>query len=230
MSNNTPKPFSADSFTDTQFHTAEDKAKFGNDLVRFILNGFKWSDFTGPVYSRLSNCFGHIAHYNRLVFFDTWFSEPRQIREWLDWVAGATPVGSASHTFSDFERAFQVWIRENRTEIQSVIEDGDEAKQALSDAKGDTVQFVVVAISKNTGAFGHKRHILVGRNGVAFDGDRQPAAHAPGNEDLREGQTFEWEVDAEGMPVERHKWFEHTSKRPEPVPDAVIEEAFAQTA
>jgi len=226
MSNNT-QPFEPAQFTPTQFSTAEVKASFGNDLVRFMLNGFKWADFSDFVYKNLSNCFGHIAHYNRSGFFDTWFSEPNQIRAWLDYVASATPVGSASHTYSDFEREFQVWLRENRAAIESVIEGGDEAKQALSDAAGEKVEFIVYAISSNTGPFGHKQHIVIGRNGVGFKGDRQPSAHAPGNEDLERGRVFEWEVDADGMPVERNKWFEHTSRLPDKAPDAVIEEAFA---
>ena len=226
MSNNT-QPFEPARFTPTQFSTAEVKASFGNDLVRFMLNGFKWADFSDFVYKNLSNYFGHIAHYNRSGFFDTWFSEPNQIRAWLDHVASATPVGSPSHTFSDFERAFQVWLSENRNEIRAAIEGKGSEQQALADNAGEKVEFIIVAVSKNTGPFGHKQHILVGRNGVGFKGERQPSAHVPGNEDLAEGRVFEWTVDAEGMPVERHQWFETTSKMPDKAPDEVIEEAFA---
>jgi len=226
MSNNT-QPFEPAQFTPTQFDSAEVKASFGNDLVKFIRNGFKWADFTDFVYKKLSNCFMHIAHYDRRGFFHTWFDDPTKIREWLDYVASATPVGSAAHTYSDFERAFQVWIRENRAEIQSVIEGNADEKQALADDEGEKVEFVVVAISSNTGDFGHKQHILVGRNGVGFFGYRQPSAHVPGNEDLEQGRVFEWTVDANGMPVERTEWFETSNPMPDRAPDAVIEEAFA---
>jgi len=227
MSNTNPKPFSADRFTDTQFYTAKDKADFGNNLVKFILNGFQWKDFSDSLYKRLSNCFMHIAHFNRRGFFDNWFSDPNQILEWTDYIRAAHPIGSASHTFSDLEREFQSWMIRNWDLISDVIASKKSDEKKIVDAKGSTVDFAIVAISDNTGDFGHKRHILVGRNGVAFSGDRQPSYHSPGNRDLKVGEQFSWEVDASGMPIERTKWFEISSRLPQAPPQAVIDEAFA---
>jgi hypothetical protein len=39
------------------------KAEFANKLCKFIAADFKETLFTKTLYSRLSNTFGHIAHY-----------------------------------------------------------------------------------------------------------------------------------------------------------------------
>jgi hypothetical protein len=56
-------PFSPSQFIPTKWSTAEEKARFGNALLHFIESGFTRNLFTDRLYSRLSNCFGHIAHY-----------------------------------------------------------------------------------------------------------------------------------------------------------------------
>jgi hypothetical protein len=55
--------FLASDFVATKFSTAADKAHFGNLLLHFIDSGWKQTIFTEKFYSRLSMCFGHIAHY-----------------------------------------------------------------------------------------------------------------------------------------------------------------------
>ncbi len=55
--------FTAADFTATKWDTSEDKAKFANDLCRFIANDFKAMMFTDKLYRRLAMMFGHIAHY-----------------------------------------------------------------------------------------------------------------------------------------------------------------------
>jgi len=57
------KPFDASQFVPTQWSTAADKAAFGNTYLHFIESEWKRSLFTKSFYQRLSNCFGHIAHY-----------------------------------------------------------------------------------------------------------------------------------------------------------------------
>jgi len=57
------KPFDASQFFPTQLSTAADKAAFGNTYLHFIESEWKRSLFTKSFYQRLSNCFGHIAHY-----------------------------------------------------------------------------------------------------------------------------------------------------------------------
>jgi len=64
-------------------------------------------------------------------------------------------------------------------------------------------KFVVAAISSNHGSFGHKNHVLVSESGKAFDGLRQPYAHAR-YPDLSVGDVLEFEIDKSGAPT---NWF-----------------------
>lgn len=56
-------PFAPSQFTETKWSTQQDKADFGNALLHFIGSGFKQALFTRKLYHRLSQTFGHIAHY-----------------------------------------------------------------------------------------------------------------------------------------------------------------------
>jgi hypothetical protein len=56
-------PFLPSEFVSTKFSTAADKADFGNAFLHFIESGWKETLFTKTFYNRLSNTFGHIAHY-----------------------------------------------------------------------------------------------------------------------------------------------------------------------
>ncbi len=105
--------FSPDGFTPTRFSTQADKAKFAEQFVRFVLEDFEWSHFPEWFYKRLSNTFGHIAHTNRLGFFETFFrtisGKVRFLRCCLQWPR----YGDAGQTWSDVEQAIQVWLMEN---------------------------------------------------------------------------------------------------------------------
>jgi hypothetical protein len=113
----TPGAFTAADFTATKFATAEEKAKIANKLTHFILGGFKQASFSQAMYTRLSNMFGHIAHYNLNGFYETWFSGWRERCKWAENVlAGGAYgcVGSPAHTWCDVEKAMMAWIRDNR--------------------------------------------------------------------------------------------------------------------
>lgn len=56
-------PFLPSEFTPTEWSTAADKAEFGNTLLHFIESEWKKTLFSKKFYNRLSNTFGHIAHY-----------------------------------------------------------------------------------------------------------------------------------------------------------------------
>ena len=56
-------PFLPSEFVPTKFSTATDKADFGNAFLHFIESEWKETLFTKTFYNRLSNTFGHIAHY-----------------------------------------------------------------------------------------------------------------------------------------------------------------------
>ena len=107
------KPFTAEQFQATQWRTKEDKAKFGNDLVRFIEAGCRLTMFNKPLYTALSFCYGHIAHFNRYGFYERWFSSPEAKQEWIEHVKGWTIYGDPTWTLSDVERAVQRYAREN---------------------------------------------------------------------------------------------------------------------
>jgi len=55
--------FTVSDFVPTKWSTAEEKAAFGNNLLHFMMTGFLADRFTEKLYTRLSMCFGHIAHY-----------------------------------------------------------------------------------------------------------------------------------------------------------------------
>jgi hypothetical protein len=104
-------PFVPSEFVPTKFSTAADKAEFGNAFLHFIESEWKETLFTKTFYNRLSNTFGHIAHYNRPTFYSTWFTSDadrlrflEQALEWPCW-------GDAEFTFCDVERALQREIR-----------------------------------------------------------------------------------------------------------------------
>jgi hypothetical protein len=90
-------------FTPTKFHTAEDKAWFANTLLKFLADDCPRSGFTDRLYVRLSNSFGHIAHYDRSNFFEHFFPDPERriafLEETLQWPC----YGSAEFTFCDVE-------------------------------------------------------------------------------------------------------------------------------
>ncbi len=104
-------PFLPSNFVPTKFSTNADKADFGNAFLHFIESEWKRTLFTEKFYNRLSNTFGHIAHYDRATFYSTWFTcdadRLRFIERSLEWPCW----GDAEFTFCDVERALQREIR-----------------------------------------------------------------------------------------------------------------------
>ena len=76
--------FPEEQFTATQWSTAKEKAEFATWLIRFIEKGAPQSLFHKTKYRRLSNCFGHIAHYNVYGFYDEWFQHGTA--EWIKYI------------------------------------------------------------------------------------------------------------------------------------------------
>lgn len=104
-------PFSPTQFIPTKWSTAEDKARFGNALLHLIDSGFARNLFTDRLYGRLSNCFGHIAHYNSTGFYEEWFlSLTAQVR-FLEHTLRFPGYGDPEFTFSDVESAIQREVR-----------------------------------------------------------------------------------------------------------------------
>ena len=103
--------FSAEDFTPTQWSTAQDKAAFGNHFFRFIESEWKQTLFTKSFYNRLSNCFGHIAHYDLHGFYGTWFAEDALRLSFLRHTLRFGCYGDPEYTFSDVERAIKAELR-----------------------------------------------------------------------------------------------------------------------
>ena len=109
-------PFSPSRFTPTKWSAAEDKARFGNTFLHFVDSGFARNLFTEKFYSRLSNCFGHIAHYNCTQFYEEWFSSLSAQVRFLEHTLRFPCYGDPEFTFSDVEREIQREVR-NRNHL-----------------------------------------------------------------------------------------------------------------
>jgi len=102
--------FSHNDFTATKFNSAEDKAKFANHLIKFIQNDFPERMFYKWFYERLSNCFGHIAHYNICGFYEKWFRTTSDKIDFLYNILDHPCYGHAEYTYSDVEKAIKSWL------------------------------------------------------------------------------------------------------------------------
>lgn len=102
--------FTASQFVPTQWETAEQKAKFANQFVRFVTGGMKYTLFPKWFYQRLCGMFGHIAHTSQRGFYGYWFSNRADATAFCnnveDWVA----YGDPTYTYSDVERALSQWM------------------------------------------------------------------------------------------------------------------------
>ena len=104
--------FNASQFTATQHSTAEDKAKFANQFVKFVQSDFRSKEFPIWFYQRLSMTFGHIAYYDRGGFFHTFFDDQEGKLEFIDTTLGYPCYGDPAWTFCDVEKEIQVWMIE----------------------------------------------------------------------------------------------------------------------
>jgi hypothetical protein len=105
----------ADQFTGNKYDSAQDKAKFGNWLIRFIgkgyqAKGFKITMFPKTKYRVLMNRFGFIAHYDRHGFFHEKFSTTERFLRFLEEIMRYPCYGDVTHTSCDMERAVKKWV------------------------------------------------------------------------------------------------------------------------
>jgi hypothetical protein len=126
--------FTADQFTPTKFNTAEDKAWFANAFVKFVESGFDQRHFIDKLYRRLSNTFGHIAHFNRLGFWETFFTTTTDKVRFLEIILTYPCYGDPAWTYSDVERALRSWLAVDgtlakyRKRLAEEIEAGERAE------------------------------------------------------------------------------------------------------
>jgi hypothetical protein len=98
-------------FTPTKWDSAGDKATFANALARFIASDFRLSLFTEKLYSRLHNCFGHIAYTDRGGFISEFFETNAGKIDFLDQTMRHPCYGDPAFTYSDVERGMIARLR-----------------------------------------------------------------------------------------------------------------------
>lgn len=102
--------FTAEQFTPTQWDTAAQKAKFANHFLDFVESGFPASKFPKWFYTRLSMTFGHIAHFNREGFYETFFTTPQDKVRFLEFTLQAGCHGDPAFIYSDVEKALKAYL------------------------------------------------------------------------------------------------------------------------
>jgi hypothetical protein len=103
----------ASTFTATKWTSADDKAKFGSTLLKFIAADFPKTGFKKPFYSRLSNTFGHIAHYDLNGFYAEFFENAGGKIEFLQQTLQWPCWGDPAYTYCDVERVIQARRRKS---------------------------------------------------------------------------------------------------------------------
>lgn len=91
--------------------TPESKRKFAEKFIRFVEGDFQRTAFNGPFYTRLSNTFGHIAHYNIHGFYDAQFSSLEARISFIEQCLKWPSYGSERYTYCDVERFLQDWVK-----------------------------------------------------------------------------------------------------------------------
>ena len=107
------RPLDASAFTATEWSTSDDKAKWGNAFLAFCAEGFPNSRFTRSFYTRLSMCFGHIAHYDFDGFWSYFFSTTAGRIEFLEQTLEYGCYGSPAFTFCDVEKVLKRRVAES---------------------------------------------------------------------------------------------------------------------
>jgi hypothetical protein len=97
--------FSATEFTPTEWNAADQKPKFANGLMVFILSGFPEKKFPQALYDRLNHRFGFIAHYNKWGFWEEYFTKSSDKLRFLRMIVESPAYGQPEYTYCDVERA-----------------------------------------------------------------------------------------------------------------------------
>jgi hypothetical protein len=104
----------ATEFHPTKWDSAEQKAQFGNKLLKFIADDFPRHSFTKQIYNRLHLTFGHIAHYNLEGFYSTFFETTSTKVEFIEQTIAWPCWGDTDDTYCDVERAVIKRVRASR--------------------------------------------------------------------------------------------------------------------
>ncbi len=128
--------FSVAQFTATPYNTAEDKVKWANAMASWVQRGFPESGWRKGLYDGLYiHMYSHIAEYNQYGFYCVWFDGIDKQLQWLKYASkGGYLPGGAGHpeyTWSDVEKAFSAWIKENGfiAKYQKLVDDSIETQE-----------------------------------------------------------------------------------------------------
>jgi hypothetical protein len=124
------RPLLPSEFFPSKFSSAVEKAEFGNALLHFLDTDCPQELFTKKLYNRLSMTFGHIAHYDRGGFYDTWFTRTRHKAAFNEKTLRWPCHGDPEYTFSDVERALQRVIRDRNYLARFELRAADELRTA----------------------------------------------------------------------------------------------------
>lgn len=91
-------------FTATKFHTGDDKAAFGNQLLAFIAEDFPERRFTQAFYRELSLHFGMIAWTDKHGFWAEYFTQLPDKLRFVEEIVAHPCYGLPEYTYSDLER------------------------------------------------------------------------------------------------------------------------------
>lgn len=108
--------FDASKLTATEWSTVKDKIKFAEQFVRFVESDYSPTQFPKWFYTRLSMCFGFIAHYNQRGFYETYFYKDSfgsmsNLQTFKDSVINYSCYGSPEFTYSDIESQIRAWYK-----------------------------------------------------------------------------------------------------------------------
>jgi len=107
------QPRSEWQFTATKWHSIADKEKFARHYIGFVQARCPFQKFHEWFYNRLMHMYMHIAHYNRVGFYETWCDTPEKRLAFLRRHLEYECVGDPVWTWSDVERTLQGWIAES---------------------------------------------------------------------------------------------------------------------
>lgn len=107
------KVFTPEQFKASKFSSAADKAKFANHFIHFMGKGYPRSLFPKWFYTRLSMCFGHIAHYHQEGFYSEFFTTELRQCNFIRITMNYPCYGDPEYTYSDVEKAIQEYLRGN---------------------------------------------------------------------------------------------------------------------
>jgi len=91
-------------FHASEFMTIREKELVLKSWIRFLKNGLRLQDFTNRLYQHLHLHCGFIAHYNRLGFYETYFTNGEDTIKFLSRFDERLPSGNGRlWTSGDYE-------------------------------------------------------------------------------------------------------------------------------